>query len=295
MFAWGSRDVASVSAPTAAFTVGTQVGVPTGTSLTNTSGLPAADSSETYVITHPITGASSSRSVSVWSNRRWTSTLTVTPGSGATYLFRNCQFENTSDNWCVEVVDTNGTNDLMQPLVVFDHCTFTGNDTTGKCLLAGYTWIVSCDLSHAEDAWSGLYWSVAKDSNFVASTDGGLDPHQDGLQCAGIGQCVVYHCWCSAGTDSGANSALRLGTEFSAVTGVFIHYCGLDDGGYTLQCRGDSGAGNIGTLSVVGCRWTGSAPNGNAAFGPADFVEVDGPLTWSDNKFIGDGSSIASP
>lgn len=291
---WGSREVAGVSAPTSAFTLGTQVGVPTGTSLTPTSGLPAADATESLTITHPISGASALLTgVSVWRRRKWTATITPTPAGGATYLFDECEFEVGSDNWCVEVGEANGTLDQMLPLAVFRRCTFNGLDTTGRALLGPFTWLLDCHLGNAEDGWQGAIYSVGIGSNILPTTDGQADPHQDGVQITGLGHLTLYRCWIDADV-AGATSAVRLGTEFSAVANVHVHYCGMTGGSYTMQSRGDAGAGDITGVSVVGCRLAGSAPNGTAVNGPTDFVETT-VSAWSDNKFIGDGSTISNP
>lgn len=282
------------SAPLAPFTLGTQVGVPTGTSLTTTSGgnvlVGTADATETLTLTHPITGVQEVReSVPVWRRRRWTSTPVFTPASGATWLFDECEFDVPLDNWCAEVVDTNATNNIMQPLCVFRRCTFDGNSSTGRALLAGYTWVIDSHLANCEDGMQGGYYSVVIGSNLIAGDDGQADPHSDGFQCAGIGRTVLYRSWCSAGTGPGASQAIRFGTEFSAVTDVKIYYCGIDRGGWSLQFRGDAGAGaGITDVTVVGCRW-----QDNAGFGPVDTENTTG-FTWVDNKYA-DGTVINSP
>jgi hypothetical protein len=285
---------AAGGAPAAAYLLGSQVGVPTGTTLTPTVGLPAADASENYLLTHPVGGATADRPVSVWENRSWSSTLTVTPPAGETYLFRNCQFENTADNWCVEIVDTNYTPDQMVPLAIFDRCTFDGNDTCGRALLAGCVWLVDCHLTGAEDAWGGGYYSVAIGTNYIPTTDGGFDPHQDGVQLAGIGDMTMYRCFASGGTDPASNAGLRLGTDFSAIANVELIETTFDGGGWSLQVRGDPGDRGVTALTVAGCRWTGSAPKGAAGFGPVDFEQVTG-VTWTDNRFLGDDVEIPVP
>src|ERR1044071_3602955 len=55
--------------PTAAYTLGVDVGVPTGTTLTPTTGLPAADDTTTFTITHPVTEETADLAVSKWSAR----------------------------------------------------------------------------------------------------------------------------------------------------------------------------------------------------------------------------------
>ncbi len=279
----------SVQAPTGPFSVGSEVGVPTGTSLTSTSGLPAADATETLTLTHPLTGATVDRTVSVWRRRRWATTMVATPPSGATYLFDECEFSVTSDNWTAEIVDTNATLDLMAPQAVFRRCTFDGNSSCGRSLLASFVWVIDCHVADSEDAWGGAAYSVATGTNFVAGDDGQFDPHADGVQNAGLGHTVLYHCWCSAGVEAGASQAVRFGTEFSAVENVRVYYCGLDRGGWTLQFRGDAGAGaGITDVHVVGCRWTPTS-----GFGPKDFEETTG-VTWTDNALM-DGTPITYP
>lgn len=277
----------AVGAPTGPYTLGVEVGVPTGTSLTSTSGLPAADATESLTLTHPVSGAEVELTVQVWRRRRWTSTITPTPAAGQTFLFDECEFAVAADNWCVEVGETNGVLDQMQPLVVFRRCTFDGSDTTGRALLGPFTWLIGCHLSGAEDGWQGAIYSVGIGCNILPTTDGQADPHQDGVQITGLGHMTLYRCWIDADV-AGATAAVRLGTEFSAVAAVQVHYCGLDGGSYTMQSRGDAGSGDISGVSVVGCRWGDAAVNG-----PTDFVETT-VAEWSDNAYIG-GGVINSP
>jgi hypothetical protein len=279
-----------VSAPTEPYELGVEVGVPTGTSLTNTSGLPAADATEDLLLVHPVTGASTTRSCSVWRRRRWTTVPTVSPGSGATYLFDECEWDVPLTSWCVEIPDTNGTADQMQPLAVFRNCQFDGNDDSSIALAGSHIWVINCHITGASDGWQGAAYSVAMDSNIIAGTDiNNPDPHSDGMQNAGTGQTTVYHCWTSAGPTAGANSAIRFGSEFGAVANPHVYYCGIDEGGYALAMRGDAGGGaGITGAKVVGCRWTTAA-----VFGPTDFEDTT-VSEWTDNKFF-DGTVINNP
>jgi hypothetical protein len=285
--------------PTAAFTSGTEVGVPTGTTLTTRTTLGSANGgSETYTITHPVSGATADLTVSVWQNLRFTQTFTVSPPSGQHYLFRNCRWDVDATAWTVEVDQANGVNNQMAPVVIFDHCSFQGNGNSNIGVAGSFCWLIECDIegmvtaspaSGASDGWQGAAYSVAIRSNLVAGTNEDLpDPHSDGTQNTGTGHTTLYNCWCSAGGSDGANSAIRFGTEDGAVSVIEIYYCGLDDGGYALQVRGDAGAGDISDFTAVGNRWTR-----DAVYGPTDFVEVT-DVTWTDNAFF-DGEEIPSP
>lgn len=287
-----STDDPTVEAPEQAYEVGVDVGPPTGTPLTATTGLPAADGSETYRITHPGTGETADLDVSVWENRSWSSVLELGgglgPDLGETYLFRNCLFSSTADFRAVEVLDTNATPGQMLPLVIFDHCTITGNDVLARGLVGGALWLIDCHVTGGEDAWGGAYWSVAIRSNIIATTDGNPeDPHQDGVQIAGIGDSTFYRCWHDAGPDPITNSAFRAGTDFSAIADVALLYCTLNRGGYNLQLRGDRNGHGITGMTVRGCRF------GTSGFGPVDSVDVT-YTEWSDNAYL-DGEPIASP
>jgi hypothetical protein len=288
-----------VEAPTGPFATGIEVGVPTGTSLTTRTSLGASTGSETYVLTHPITGATASPTVTVWENFLFTQTFTVSPGSGATYLFRNCRWEVDATAWCVEVNDVNGVADQMQPEVIFDHCSFQGTGDSNIGVAGSFLWLVACDIegmltaspaSGASDGWQGATYSVAVDSNIIAGTnENDPDPHSDGMQNTGTGHTVIYHCWCSAGASAGANAAVRFGSEFGAVAAVDVYYCGLDDGGYAMQLDGSKGGdAGITDISVVGCRWTETA-----VFGPTDFVNCT-VTEWSDNAYF-NGTPIPNP
>lgn len=280
-----------VTAPTAPFTAGTQVGVPTGTSLTNRATLGVHDGTESLTITHPVTGAQNTKTVKRWQGYQFTETVTPTPASGETWLFRNCRFDVPNTFWTCEVGEAASRNDQMDPLVVFDHCTFDGNDNTDVSLAGSFCWLIACDVGWAADAWQGGSYSVAYDCNIIAGTDtGNPDPHSDGFQSLGIARTTIYHCWTSAGASAGRNAALRFGTEFAASDAVDVRYCGIDNGSDAVQLRGDSGAGNITGVVFIGNRWTATADT------PVAAIEAT-ITTWTDNAFLpsAGGATIPSP
>jgi hypothetical protein len=276
------------TAPTAAFTLGTQAGVPTGTSLTNRSALGSPVATESFLLTEPVTAATANPTVSVWRNIRFTQTVTPNPGSGQTYLFENCSFEG-AGFWNVEIGTTNARTDKMQPLVIFNKCSFDGGSdgTTDKNLVGGFCWVIDTDMRGAEDAWAGWAYNVAIRSNFVAH-GADIEMHSDGVQCLDTGRSTFYRCWISAGTGPGASQAFRCGTEAGAIQDVGVYYCGIDRGGYAMQLRGDAGAGDISDVTVQGCRWTR-----NHGFGPIDVEQTTG-LVWTDNAYF-DGEVIPAP
>lgn len=275
--------------PIAPFALGTEVGVPTETVLTDRSSLGSPTSTNVpYTIVHPVTEESVELVMDqVWEGIRFTNT--ITPGPGAdNWLFRNCSFEGLG-NWCVEVNNSGARQDVMDPLVVFDHCSFDGGGegNTDKCMIGGYCWVIDSDMRGAEDAWAGWYYCVGLHSNFVAF---GLtvDMHSDGVQCLDTGRATFYQSWISAGVGPGASQAFRVGTEAGAAQDIGVYYSGIDRGGYAMQFRGDSGAGDIMNVQVVGNRWTR-----NHEFGPIDVEETTG-ITWTDNAYF-DGEIIPAP
>lgn len=276
------------TAPSAPYTLGVQVGVPTGTPLTPTTGTPTPDATEDWDITHPVTGQTATiTGVKVFRNRVWSTTFAPNPGVGETYGFENCRFTNTLDFFCVDVQETNGRADQMDPLCIFRRCDFDGNNTTGRCLNGPYSWVELCDMRNAEDAWGGAIYSVGIASNVVAGTDGGVDPHPDGVQISGSQDSTFSACWLSAGPDPGANSAYRAGTDFSAISNVQLYDCALRLGGYNLQVRGDPGGLGVDGVEVVRCVF------GGWGFGYADFEDVIN-VTWTSNVDT-DGNPLASP
>lgn len=275
-------------APEGPFALGSEVGVPTGTTLSDRSSLGSPTATETFEITHPVTGDSATLDVLVWRDIRFTTTINPNPGSGESYLFENCSFEG-QGFFNVDLGNSNARADVMDPLYVFNRCSFDGNgsNNTDKNMIGGYAWVIGCDMRDAEDGWAGWYWCVAMDSNFVAN---GLtiDEHSDGVQCTDTGRGTFYQCWISAGTGLGASQAFRVGTEAGAAQDIGVYFCGIDRGGYAMQFRGDSGAGDITNVHVEGCRWTR-----NHEFGPIDVEQTTGG-TWIDNQYF-DGEVIPSP
>ncbi len=287
------------TAPTGPFTAGTQVGVPTGTSLTTRTSLGSATGSTSYTITHPISGAQNTQTRATWQGINFTSTFTLNPTGGTRYLIKNCLFDVDDTSWVVEISDTNGVADQMDPLVVFENCSFRSNGNSSIGVAGSHIWLISCDIegmptaspaAGAADGWQGAAYSVAINSNIVAGTrTSEPDPHSDGMQNAGTGHTTLYHCWCSAGASAGANAAIRFGSEFGQVAAVEVYFCGLDDGGYAMQMDG-SKSGNAGVVGVKvrGCRWTTTA-----VYGPTDLTNCT-VTEWTDNAFFA-GTVIPNP
>ena len=206
-----------------------------------------------------------------------------------TYWFDRCEFNSSAEFYVVDLIDGNGTFDVMVPLAVFTDCTFDGNDSCNTALNGGFLWAVRCEIGHAENAHAGLYYTVLQDCNLVATTDGLADPHSDGVQCAGIGESDIYHCWTDSGADPlSATAAVRIGTEFSAVTDVGLYYTGFGGTQHGLQVRGDAGAGDVSALVVRGCRFAPTFVQGTVDFQQATVAE------WTDNAFF-DGTPISNP
>lgn len=279
-------------APTAAYTLGTQVGVPSGTSLTATSGLPAADAVETVTLHDPDADVQAEiGGVQVWRNRSWVGRITPTPGVNQTFMFENCLFdvEFGGDNFfAVDIGEANARNDRMAPLVVFRHCTFRGT-LTHRVLHGGYCWVENCDIDGTDDGFFRLTYSTCLYSN-VLGRSLAEGAHADAMQESGPGVFLIYRCWVHCvgdGSPEGpANAAIRVGTENSGSTDLSIIENGLSGGSFTLQLRGD-GPG------IDGCRVIGNRFADNAFNGPAD-VQFVTDLTWTDNAFIG-GGAIPSP
>lgn len=273
--------------PSEPYERGIHVGVPVGTTLTDRAVLGSPTATETYVITHPVTGVTNTLDVSVWRNIRFTSTIPLKPDSGATFLFDGCSFEG-QGNWCVEVDGTNHTLDIMEPLVVFDRCNFDGGSLggTSKCMLGGYSWVIDSDMRGSEDGWAGWFYNVGIRSNFLGFGFT-IDQHSDGVQCTDIGVSAFSQCFFQT-TGPGASQSFRVGTEAGATTNVLVQYSGFDGGGYAVQFRGDSGAGDITSVTVNGCRWTRAHE-----FGPIDVSETTG-ITWENNAYF-DGEVIEAP
>ncbi len=279
----------TIQAPTGPYSAGTQVGVPTGTSLTaRSSGLGSETGVENLILTHPITGQQATREVAVWRHIDWTGLVSVNVGPGAQYLLDECRVTNSLDNFCVDVNQTNGRADIMAPLVVLRRCTLVGSDSLAACVVGGFVWLIDCDLGGAENGVSGVYWSVITGCNVVA-TRKNAESHSDALQMSGIGHSLIYRNWLDAGRDSQvANAALRVGTEDAAVVDVDVRYNGFAGTQHGAQFRGDAGPGDISSVTFIGNRWVDEQVHG-----PTDFQQVTS-LTWTDNRFFG-GAAIPSP
>ncbi len=287
-------------APAQPYQSGVDVGVPTGTTLTNRTSLGSPTGSGVETIRHPITGESVDLDVSIWDGFRFTQTFTISPPPGETYLFTNCLWDVEGTAWTVEVDQANGVADQMAPVAVFRRCSFQGNGDSNIGLAANFSWVVACDIegmtaatpaSGASDGMQGAAYSVITGSNIVAGTNANdVDPHSDGLQNTGTGHITLYRCWLSAGASAGANAALRVGTEDGAVASVDVYHCTLDDGGYAAQFRGDAGGG----AGITAVRFVGNRFTRTAVYGAVDFENTT-VTTWSDNAYLDDGEVIPSP
>lgn len=279
----------SILAPTGPYTAGTQVGVPTGTSLTaRSSGLGSETGVESLTLSHTLVGQRHHPEVAVWRHIDWTGLVSVNVGAGGIYLLDECRVTNSADNFCVDVNQTNGRLDILSPLVVLRRCTLYGSDSLAACVVGGFVWLIDCDLGGAENGVSGVYWSVITGCNVVA-TRKNAESHSDALQMSGIGHSVIYRNWLDAGRDSQvANAPLRVGTEDAAVTDVDVRYNGFAGTQHGVQFRGDAGAGDISDVTFIGNRWVDEQ-----FYGPTDFQQVT-DVTWADNAFFG-GALIPSP
>jgi hypothetical protein len=260
--------------------------VPTGTTLTATSGLPTQDATESLTLTHPITGLTNTRTVQVWRHRSWSDVLTIYPGAGETYLFDECKFTVNLSSWVFGIGEANARNDQMDPLFVFRRCEFDGMGTSDESIGGSYVWIINCNLTGTADGWQGGAYSVGIESNIVGY-GANVDQHADGFQNAGTGRVTMYHCWISV-SGPGQSSAFRCATEGGSIVDIKTHYCTFDGGGYAYDI-GNSPTTSISDVSVLGCRWTR-----NAAYGPVGIAESQNSYVWSDNAYL-DGEVIPSP
>lgn len=262
-------------APLAAYTQGTQAGVPAGLSLTATSGLPTPDATVPFTRTDPVDGtAVSLTGVKRWSARSWSTTLSGSVPSGEVWWFDRCRFAMAASAFfCFDVNTPNGPNTRKSPTLIFTQCEFDGGGHTDKALTANRAWVERCvvnvdqggDIGGCEDGWIGCAYCTVIESNIRCGV--GLnttDPHSDGIQMTDTGGTALYRCWLSGGGMTGpltGNSAFRVGTEFGAVTGVDVLYCGFGGrGAQTVQFRGDNGptGSPITGVRFRGCRWCDS-------------------------------------
>jgi hypothetical protein len=301
----GVRFDALVSAPLVPFTANTQVGPPSGTSFTSTTGLPTADATEDFVRTDPLTGSAAGRTAcKKYVEREWTSTITLSEQpAGDYYWFHRCRFSTSGSFFGIDITNwqNGGTNRLL-PSLIFTECEFVGNNSTDKVLAVNRAWFENCDLNKAQN--SGAYGADAggaEDAIIGASLctfvgcniragvgNNTTDPHSDGVQIGDTGASLWWRSWISGGSMSGAvrgNAAMRVGTEFGDVDSVKVYYCGF--GGTplnTVQFRGDARVGGkITGVEFVGNRWVCDG----AGF-LNDFQQGTGGGTmiaaWSDNK-----------
>lgn len=293
---WNVATSEPTAPPTAAWAVGTDVGVPTGTSLTTRTSLGSPTSTGTYELVDP-TGRESPVTVDVdiFEDIEYTVGIVAQRTTGNVRLFRRCRFAIAGGTTLLECDEegNSGTTSYMTPRAIVDHCTFDGNSATTKCISGGNVWVIDSHLANSEDGAGGPFCSVFIRCNVIGNTDGAVDPHADGVQLLGIGKAVFWHSFISAGSIPGAASqALRIGAEFSGNDDVYIAWCLLDGdaGGWTLQARGDNNPTEDNTNITV--RDTVVLPGG---FGSVDFVESSVALwerVYSDTY---GGTPIANP
>jgi hypothetical protein len=277
-------------APLAAYTVGTQVGVPTGTTLTATTGLPAPDATETVTLVHPVTSQQIIvPGVKVWRRRRWTAVLSATVPAGEHWMFDECAFEpSTNSFFAVDIATPDGGVDPLNPTVILRKCTLDGGDRTTNSAGLHRTWATQCHVVRAENAWVGGAICTFDRCNLVAGIGFDLsDPHPDALQMLDTGKTTFWRCWLDGGPLTGAqtaNSVLRVGTEGGAdVDDVQVRECGF--GGHctqTVQFRGDSGSRSITNVQFVGNRWCDDGSGFEYDFQQAGSA-TQMISTWSDN------------
>lgn len=292
------------TAPSSAFAVGSAVGVPTGLSLTATSGLPTEDATVTFARTDPITGASFSiPNVRQWSARRWTDTLSRTVGAGEVWWFDRCAFDMVAAFFAIDIDTSSGDNDRLSPTVILTRCRIDGGGATDKGLALHRVWVEQCDVNAVttapdqggcEDGWIGAAFSTVIESNIRCGIGSNTtDPHSDGVQITDTGGTAFYRSWLSGGSMTAGlqgNAAIRVGTEFGAVDGVDVFYCGF--GGRSannVQFRGDNGSAST---PITNVRFRGNRWYTDGAGFLHDFQqEAGGPTMiteWTDNRIGAD-------
>lgn len=284
------------SAPLAAHAAGSVVGVPTGTSLTSTSGLPAEDSIASFSRTDPITGAAVSLTgVRKWSNRHFTATVTGPVPAGEVWWFDQCLFSPPTDNFfCLDTETPNGANTRLSPTIILTRCSI-GPDTAraGKALATHRAWIENCDVNRlisgegrTEDSWIGGAFCTVIESNFHAGIGTEIiDPHADGVQLTDTGASAFYRCWFDGGQMTGffqGNSCIRVGTEFGAVDGIDMFYNGFGGrSGNNVQFRAQPNP--LSNIRFRGNRWCT-----DGAIFLYDFQQASGSpamiTEWTDNR-----------
>jgi hypothetical protein len=293
--------VAGPQAPLAAFAAGSEVGVPTGTSLTATSGIPTQDATVSFSRTDPITGGGVSLSgVKQFSARSWASTVSTTVPSGEVWWFDRCRFAPSGGNFFAFDVDTsNGANSRLSPTLIFTRCDF-GPGSAGTCdkaLTANRAWVEDCVVgalssgqSTCEDGWTSCVYCTVIGSNVWAGVGANVtDPHSDGVQLTDTGSTAFYRCWLDGGPMVGAlqgNAGIRCGTEFGALDDVWCWYCGIGGkSGNNVQFRGDNGGAST---PITGVNFKGNRWCSDGASFLHDFQqEAGGPAmieAWVDNK-----------
>lgn len=289
------RPPAPPSAPLAAYTPGSQVGTPTGTSLTATTGLPSPDSIVTWTGTDPITGAVVSiPNVKKFFRRSWAATLGSTVPSGEVWWFAE------GSAYTVDIDTSSGANNRLSPTLIFSDFTIgpTGSSHADKALTSQRTWLDRCDVNqlvgangNCEDGWIGAAYSTILRSNIRAGVGTNTtDPHADGIQLLDTGEFAAYLTWIDGGVMDpplNGNAAIRQGTEFGAATNIRVWYCGIGGNSFNnVQFRGDNGPASspITGVSFRGNRWCSDG----AGF-EYDFQQEGGGGTmiseWSDNLY----------
>lgn len=290
---WNPDPTGPTAPPSAPWTVGSDVGVPTGTSLTTRTSLGSPTSTGTYTLVDP-TGRQpdSTIDVDIFEALEFTTNpLIVHRITDNVRLFRNCRFAILAEAAMVQVDEegTGGTTSYMTPRTIFERCTFDGSSTSSKACSGGNMWMDRCHVVGCEDGLGGPFCSVIMKSNVIGDTDGLADPHADGMQFLSIGRAIVWWSWVSAGSVSGAASqALRVGVEFGANTDITVAWSTLDGdaGGWTYQV-----VGGINTAMAV--YDTVILPGG---FGPVDFEPGSTVATWA--RVYSDtygGTAISNP
>lgn len=241
LFVPGGGGELALAAPLAAFSVGTQVGVPTGTSLTTRTSLGTRTGTGTYDLIDPTETnlASMGYAVDVWEAIDFTNAMNVDPTSGGTpRLFRNCKFSAAA---AAEMVaghnDTAGT--VMTPLLIFDHCTWDGGGGSTRAINSGRCWFNACYITGVASGWSSGFSGVAMHCSFVTSGGAPGGP----TRCQAVGGCYLWHNWLSCGT-VGDQSPIRWYTEFSSISGNIAMWNGLN-GGFENMYLGPGTSRNI--------------------------------------------------
>jgi hypothetical protein len=224
-----------------------------------------------------------------YTNQRYTGVVTIKPSTAnlnAFYLFRNCYFAGTNDDFNQVLIPDGGSNPAIPTNIHFEYCTFDDGGTGMVNGLTGAFKTATRCYFKGFDNCLQLYdpctiTECANDGVMRLNRNG--DSHWDCVENNGVPNVLIQSCkWIN---NQDQTSAIQLNNFGGSCSNNTIDNCYLEGGGYT--CYADNSFNTGPGFAMTNIRFTRNIIK-SGFWGPASFYTSDVyfPTTGADKNTL---------